>query len=234
MPELTRDVLLDTLDREAAAFRAVLETADLSAPVATCPEWDLRELAAHVAGVHRWARNAVADGELRRDPAPPLPDRAAVVQMYAAAAADLAQALRAVPDHAPCPSFLKPDDTARFWLRRQVHEVAVHRYDAELTAGQSPVLDAEIAADGVAEVLDVFLPRMRARGLLGELPATITLEQSDGHGRWTLGDGAPVATVRAPAQDLLLLLWKRRTPDGVDLTGDADAARAVLSCALAP
>lgn len=234
MPPLPRTVLLDALTREAAAFRAVLATADPATPVPACPEWDLRELAAHVAGVHRWARNAVADGELRRDPTPPLPDGAAVERWYADSVTELIAALRRAPHDAPCPSFLTPHDTAAFWLRRQVHELLVHRYDAELATGVEPVLDTELAADGVAEVLEVFLPRMRARGLLGDLPATLTLEQSDGPGRWTLEGGPIRATVVGPAQDLLLLLWKRRPLDGLEVHGDEDAAHAVLSCALTP
>jgi uncharacterized protein (TIGR03083 family) len=234
VPPLPRTVLLDALTREAAAFRAVLATADLDSAVPACPDWDLRELAAHVAGVHRWALNAVADGELRRDPTPPLPDRAAVETMYADAVTELIAALRRAPDDAPCPSFLTPDDTARFWLRRQVHELLVHRYDAEHATGAEPVLDTELAADGVAEALEVFLPRMRARGLLGDLPATLTLRQSDGPGEWVLSGGPQQATVVGPAQDLLLLLWKRRPLDGLEVHGDEGVARAVLSCALTP
>lgn len=228
---LDREVLLEALAAEAIAFRAVLETADLSARVEHCPEWDLAELAAHLAGVHRWARNAVADGELRRDPTPGLPGRPAVVEWYRSSADALLQALRAAPVDAPCPSFLTPDSTAGFWLRRQVHELVVHRYDAELAADLSPRLDSTVAADGIAEVLEVFLPRMRQRGLLGDLPATITLQQSDGPGSWTVGDGTPSATVHGSAGDLLLMLWKRR-PFDAQVDGDAVAARAVLSCAL--
>jgi uncharacterized protein (TIGR03083 family) len=230
---LDRDVLLDTLAREAGAFCAVLETADLSASVQHCPGWDLVELTAHVAGVHRWARNAVADGELRRDPTPELPDRATVVAWYRASADVLLQALRAAADDRPCPSFLTRDSTAGFWLRRQVHEIVVHRYDAQLAAGLTPQLGSAVAADGVSEVLEVFLPRMRQRGLLGDLPSTVVLQQTDGPGRWTLGDGTPSATVHARAEDLLLGLWKRRPLDG-HIEGDADAVRAVLACALTP
>lgn len=230
---LDRNVLLDALAREADAFRAVLETAELTAAVRHCPGWDLVELSVHVAGVHRWARNAVAEGELRRDPTPELPDRAAVVGWYRSSADALLETLRAAPSDRHCPSFLTPDSTAAFWLRRQVHELVVHRYDAQLSAGLSPRLDSAVAADGVSEVLEVFLPRMRARGLLGDLPGTVVLQQSDGPGSWTLGDGTPSATVHAGAAELLLALWKRR-PLGGRVDGDVTTARAVLSCALTP
>ena len=34
-------------------------------------------------------------------------------------------------------------------------------------------------------------------------------------------DGDPGCTVRGSASDLFLFLWNRRTPDGLDVTGDA-------------
>lgn len=229
-------MLLQALEREAAAFTAVLEVADLSTPVAACPGWDLTELSAHLAGTHRWSRQAVADGVMGREPTPALADRSAVVAWYASSAAELLDTLRAAPDDAPCPTFLSPQGTARFWLRRQVHELAVHRYDAESAAGRQPVLDSELCADGIGEVLEVFLPRMRARGLLGDLPASVLLRLTDGTQSWALGDGSPVASVTADACDLLLLLWKRRDLEGsgVRVQGDAKAAAAVLASALTP
>lgn len=239
-------MLIAALEREAAAFCAVLGTAELTAQVSTCPGWDLTELAAHLAGTHRWARNAVVDGVLRRDPTPPLPDRSAVLDWYRSSADGLLDALRQSADDAPCPTFLSPDGTAAFWLRRQVHELAVHRYDAELAAGRDPVLDGEVSADGISEVLQVFLPRMRARGLLGDLPATVGLKRTDGPEMWLLGDDddgddggdddGPAAVVSATAQVLLLVLWKRIELDAAPafVDGDADAARAVLSAALTP
>lgn len=233
---MNRTRLLDALGQEADAFRTVLETADLAAPVAGCPGWDLTELAAHLAGTHRWARNAVVEGELRRDPTPPLIDRAVVVGWYRSSADGLLDALRETPGDAVCPTFLSSDGTVAFWLRRQAHELAVHRYDAERAADRQPVLDSELSADGVSEVLEVFLPRMRARGLLGALPAALVLRRTDGPGAWTLGDGLPAAAVSASAQVLLLLLWKRLALEDATATvdGDADVARAVLASALTP
>ena len=48
------------------------------------------------------------------------------------------------------------DQTARFWFRRQAHEVAVHRWDAQLAAGDAAPIETELAADGVDERLEML------------------------------------------------------------------------------
>ena len=62
------------------------------------------------------------------------------------------------------------DHTVGFILRRQAHEALVHRVDAEQAAGASRELDAELAADGVAEVPRRDVRRLPAVGLLGAAP----------------------------------------------------------------
>jgi uncharacterized protein (TIGR03083 family) len=229
-----RHALLDALARETAAFAAVLESADLRAPVAACPGWDLTGLAAHLAGVHRWARNAVAEHDLREVPAPALVERRDVVEDYRASAVGLLDALRAAPAGTPCPGFGPRPRTVEFWVRRQPHETAVHRWDAETAAGGRPALDPALSADGVAEVLDVMLPRQVRLERVPPPVHPVVLARTDGPERWVLGEGEPVATVHAEASTLLLLLWRRRTVDDAAVEGDAQAARQVLAGALTP
>lgn len=112
----------------------------------------------------------------------------------------------------------------------------MHRWDVHLAAGRTSVLDARLSADGVDEVVAVMLPRqLRLRRVEG-LPATIVLAQRDDDARWLIGVGESQATLHADAATLLLLLWRRSTLDraDVDVQGDADAARAVLSLPLTP
>ena len=79
--------------------------------------------------------------------------------------------------------------TAAFWFRRQAHETAVHRWDAQRAATPSSVdpIDATLAADGVDEWLEVFVPRFLARtGVPDDLVgATLHLHCTDegGHRR---------------------------------------------------
>jgi uncharacterized protein (TIGR03083 family) len=225
---------LTALWGEAAAFQAALGATDLSAPVPTCGDWDLRALAVHLAGVHRWARNAVAEQELRKDPTPPLPDRAAVVDWCRTSAERLLDALQTAPAGTVCPGLEPGPHNVEWWIRRQAHETAVHRYDAEIAAGITPRLSPHLSTDGVQEVVHVLVPRQRRLGRLQPLPHGIVLARTDGDERWSLGGGQPVAEVHATAATLLLLLWGRVTIADAQVDGDRDAVRRVLAYPLTP
>ena len=115
-------------------------------------------------------------------------------------------------------------------------ETLVHRWDAQTALGRPAAVDADLAADGVAEVVDVMLPRQMALGRQSAL--AFALELRDGEGSWVIGSGER-AVLTAPAADLLLLLWKRRTlgdllSAGAVLTGPQATAETVLAAALTP
>ena len=48
------------------------------------------------------------------------------------------------------------DRSAGFWLRRMLHDEVVHRFDAEMALGIEGGLAADLAADGVSDVLDTM------------------------------------------------------------------------------
>jgi hypothetical protein len=117
-----------------------------------------------------------------------------------------------------------------------VHEVGVHRADAELALGRTARFEPEVAADGVDELLDdlphaaYFAPGVEELRGAGE---SIGLAAEDADLRWrihllpdrfdwvrhetdaTEGD----VVVRGAAGDLLLALYGR--PATVSVTGDA-------------
>lgn len=231
MTLLDRPALLAHLRAEVAAFAACLD-GDLGAPVAACPRWDLAALGAHLGRVHGWAAAALGSDD---EPAfPPRPDRP-LGPWYAEAAAGLLAALEATDPDRPCWT-LWPPSVAGFWLRRQALETLVHRWDAERALGLPADVDPALAADGVAEVVDVLWPRQVALGRTPVLPGALELRA--GADSWLLGAGER-AVLTADAGSLLMLLWKRRTLDGVlaaggTLTGPRAAADAVLAAALTP
>lgn len=190
---------LALLEGEVVAMAGALRDADPARPVAACPGWTTRELAAHVTGVHRWVLRA-----LENNGPPPFDDTLAdgdLAASYAEAAQAMVQRLRELPKDAPAWTFNKNDSTAGFWHRRQLHEIAVHRWDV-----QPYVLDEAIATDGIDEVVDFFLPRQLKTGRL-TLPAE-RLTLTTGDRTWHIGDG-PETTLEGPASDLLLKLWQR-------------------------
>jgi uncharacterized protein (TIGR03083 family) len=126
-------------------------------------------------------------------------------------------------------------------IRRMAQETAVHRVDAEQVAGRPSSIDAELAADGIDEFLEYFLPH--AAKDAHPLGGSVHLHCTDAEGEWTItpgGDGALVVThehtkadtaLRGPASDLLLALWRRVevAATGVQVFGDEELARRFLA-----
>jgi uncharacterized protein (TIGR03083 family) len=136
---------------------------------------------------------------------------------------------RASPD-LQCFTFLPAPSGRAFWARRQAHETGIHRADAEWPSGLITPYDPEIATDGIEELLFGFLLRPRIK-LTAEAPRTLQLRASDVGLDWRVSigpDGLSVArqyasadcSVRATASDLFLLLWNRRSAEGLEVEGD--------------
>jgi uncharacterized protein (TIGR03083 family) len=215
---------LALLEGEVAAMAAALRAADPARPVDSCPDWTVQDLTNHLCAVHRWVLLALRnEGSPAYDESVP-----STADDYAAVSSDLVRQLRALPPEAPCWTFHPDDRTTSFWRRRQLQEVSIHRWDVDQHA-----LDPLVAADGVSEVVDFFLPRMLSRGRTTVPAGTLTLD--DGARTWTLtaSDG-PTATVSGSTHDLNLALWGRQAPDALKVEGDEAFAAAVFAAALTP
>ncbi|PPF44403.1 hypothetical protein C5B85_09620 [Pseudoclavibacter sp. AY1F1] len=111
---------IDATEKAAASFGLLLETADLAMPVPSCPGWSLADLAAHLGGVHRWARAQLLGGGEQVDrqaPDAPLGDRDAFVAWFREGAAELVGTLRELPADAACWA-LYPPARASTWAKR--------------------------------------------------------------------------------------------------------------------
>jgi len=71
-------------------------------------------------------------------------------------------------------------------------------------------------------VVDDLYPRQVRLGRVEALTKPVVFAFTDAFGEAVLGDGEPAVRVAGRAEDLLLVLWGRRTPDMVDLTVDGD------------
>ena len=199
-------------------------------------DWLVRDLVAHVGGVHRWAADVVRTGVSDLDTAagrlvgrgPPDDE---LVEWYAAGHRELVKALRAAPPDLVAGTFLPAQSPLHFWTRRQAHETAVHRADADAASADRAEFDADFAQDGIAEFLQGFALRPSlAKG--GSW--TLRLQASDGAAWWvTLGsDPARAANaessdhadlvVSGRSSDLYLWLWNRDC--AVELEGQEDLA----------
>jgi uncharacterized protein (TIGR03083 family) len=226
------DAYLGELDTHGRALAIAVQRAGLDAPVPTCPEWDARALVDHVGMVHRWAAAHVRDAaqgarpELEHAPAD------GVLDWFRDGHAALVRTLRASGPDQPCWAFLAgAPKTATFWARRQAHETAIHRADAESATGSMPAFDPAFALDGIGELLEGFYGRPGGT-LRCDPPFTLRVAPTDADLSWhvTVGpDGREIVrdgagevdcTLSGPAPDLYLQLWNRAPANPVTVTGD--------------
>ncbi len=217
---------LESIERESEAFAATIRADSLDRRVPGCPDWALRDLVWHLGRVQQfWAFDVRAgvDAPPEFDEAQPGPTEAGALAAWMRdATRELLDALRGAPADAPAWTWWHEPRIAGAIGRHQVQEAAVHRWDAQSALGTPEPLPATLAADGVDEFLEIAR-QMRP-------PAPIAFEATDTGRTFTLSDGAPTVTVSAPSGDLVLLLYRRLSPDAVRVDGD----RAALDEYLAP
>ncbi len=245
-PALATAEYIAQLDAEGGLLASAAAGLSLDLPVPPCPPWSLRDLLRHVGYVHRWATRYVTERHTERVPrldetavlAQDIPD-AALLDWFRAGHAALVGALASAGPGLACWSFLPAPSPLAFWARRQAHETTMHRVDAELAAAAvapgRPVtpVPAGRAADGLDELLMGFARRNARHGPRSDPPRALFVDA--GTARWVTrmgperaevdrgwdGSGGPGdCTVTGPAPELYLLLWNRRGPAGLEVTGD--------------
>ena len=234
---------VEALRREGELLAAAAERAGMAAAVPSCPRWAVRDLLKHTGYVHRWATGFVAGGLGR--PSGGLSEEEILSQgpgdgelpgWFREGHAALVRALAQAPPDLDCWAFLAAPSPLAFWARRQAHETAIHRVDAERAAGRTaaPAFEPAFAADGVDELIMGFLARNIRRGGWPGLDGSLAIHAADGAAGgadWLVAGGAgepgvsrgagPAGgTVTGPARDLYLALWNRGPADGLQVTGD--------------
>jgi uncharacterized protein (TIGR03083 family) len=227
----------------------LLSVADPETPVPTCPGWVLRQLLTHVGRGDRWAATIVRNRADARvdirtvaDGKPPADDP---IGWLAASARLLIDEVAATGPDVPVWTFTGPKPAA-WWIRRRLHEATVHRADAAIALGVPFAIEAELAADGVSEWLDILTSRpVPDDGPTLPNGATLHLHAIDdclgAHGEWLVrsegrrvvwehGHGKGIAAVRGSAADLLQAVLRRIPADDprLQVLGDAAAWRTWL------
>ena len=226
--------LIDSLVADGPRLADAAAAAGWDALVPGCPDWTVRDLVVHTGGVHRWAADIVGERRDTFDTAAgdavgsgPADD--GLRDWFTAGHAMLVETLRAAPADLVCPTFLPADSPRHFWARRQAHETAIHRADAEQAAGDRPSFDVGIAQDGIGELLLGFA-RRRSNAIA--TPGRLALRASDGPSWLVTFGGEKIeaaavnedgdATVDGTSSDLYLWLWNR--PSAARVTGDESVA----------
>lgn len=231
MPVLTMMTYAHHLEREGRAIAEAAAAGGLAAPVPACPGWTMTDLLNQVEQSCRGIAALVAGGVTQLDGTPSLPPPAGgdPVAGCLEEVATLADTLRATPAERPVWNWSVAGRTASCWARRMALDITVHCWDAQDAVGTAEPLDAELAADGVAEFFDVFLPTGLAMGTVTPTAATLRFEFADVADPLDRAEpvepnlGLPVdgvTLIRGPASDLLLAVWHRRPFGNLLVSGD--------------
>jgi uncharacterized protein (TIGR03083 family) len=232
------------LERDSRAL-VDLVASDQRVSVPACPDWTMRDLAAHVGWVWAMATGLIDTRATAFAPpgaeadVPDDDDR--VVSWLEERRTALLTAVRAIAPDEPVWGWWGGTDGG-FYHRRMALETMIHRWDAADALGRSVRLDRELAVDGIDELLDVGLRHYLDTGQRSAPGGSLHLHCTDGEGEWlaeVIDDQLVVrhehakgdAAVRGPAASLLLYLWGRPAPE-VEVLGDAATAAAWV--ALAP
>jgi uncharacterized protein (TIGR03083 family) len=231
------DASLEAIGAESRRLSDAVEAADLDAIVPSCPEWTVRDLAHHIGrGQWFWGENVAArDADAMADAGlTPMPEDGDLLAWLGWCTYSLLHALREAGPDAPCWSWWPAPRTSGAVSRHQAQEVSVHRWDAELAAGGGSLgatgaLAADVATDGVGEFIEMMIGD-RAAALTGE----VVLTASDTGGNWRVGsvrDGGASrrAELRAPASDLVLMLYRRLPVPDAEVEGDPMLVASLLS-----
>ncbi len=239
---------LDALRRQGELMAAAADRAGLATAVPPCPSWQVKDLLRHTGYIHRWAARHItecprqvidgpAEAEILRGGAADED----LLDWFRAGHTALVETLAAADPAVACATFMAAPSPLAFWARRQAHETAIHRADAERAAGITPDYPAEFAADGIDELITGFGQRRKyqpqadsasASGLLRVIAADTgdawSIEGREGRLQPRRETGAGPAgaagcTVSGPASGLYLFLWNRAgaADAGVIVTGDS-------------
>lgn len=196
------DVYLDRVQEQADALRAAAVKAGPDADVPTAPGWNVQRLVGHIARVHDWVVLAL-DADPAKEPprAGRPPEEWETLLAYWDDRLDtMVDGLRRRGPDAPAWTFGFAGTTG-WWARRQAHETAIHRLDAEHAAHGDAVdhlvFDPEFAADGIDEALTVMIARKPA-----EASGTVLYHAADAGRAWLVTATAGEPPSAEPATEL--------------------------------
>jgi uncharacterized protein (TIGR03083 family) len=240
---------LDKLRRQGGLLADAAERAGLDAAVPPCPPWLVHDLLRHTGYVHRWAARHIAErpGQVidGLPEAEILHGGAAdsdLLAWFRAGHAALVETLAGADPALDCATFMAAPSALAFWARRQAHETAIHRADAESAAGTMPEYPAEFAADGIDELIMGFGRRRKYQSAAGADGGRLHVVAADTGDAWSIdahegsmqprrgtgnaGDRAG-CSVSGAASGVYLYLWNRLDAEraGVTVAGNADLLR---------
>ncbi len=202
----------------------------------------MRQLVEHLGEVHRtWTASVEQRAEdfddIDRSDVFWSPLKGDLLAWFEDGLAALVRALRSTPEEATFWTWWPPQRNVAFLRRRMAHENAVHRWDCQAAHGEPTPVDPRLAADGIDELLTVYLQRWAEPRGAGE---EVSFHATDTGDAWSvrIGDGTlevragalPAgAWVEGKASEVLLALWGRVPLGRLVTEGDLTPLRQLLA-----
>jgi uncharacterized protein (TIGR03083 family) len=237
----TKDFWLAALRADGPALQDAVAETGPDAAVPACPGWTVADLVEHLTSLSKWVRETAPRGVVTKPEArvvpSPRPEWPDALEGLRRELTRTVETLDALDPEFPAWTWPAQAKKAGFWHRRMAHEISVHRWDAEAAAGRPGAIETKLAADGVNEILDTWLPagrRLEPTDLLG----VVHLVATDASYEWFLrlrGTGVALldtgtildsddhharAEAIGTASDLQLALMGRRPLDVLTISGD--------------
>jgi uncharacterized protein (TIGR03083 family) len=181
MARLDHPTYLRHIRDESQRFRDVLAVCNPRAGVPSCPDWNADDLLWHLGEVQHfwtWVVTNRPKGPDEYDQPERPGDHAGLLSFYDVQYVALVAALEVAEPTDEAWTWSQ-DHTVAFISRRQAHEALIHRRDAELAADTLTPFPADLAADGVDEVLDVMYGGCPPWGEFSPLPHYVRLDLTD-------------------------------------------------------
>lgn len=227
---------LGHLQAEAARLGEVARMG-LDAAVPSCPGWTVESVVRHVAQVYVHKVEVLRLGAQPADWPPDFSGRD-TLEWYDEARAAIVDALEKAGTSLESWTFNPRDSTSGFWYRRMALESVVHRIDVEQAHEVVTPIEAELALDGIDELLYPNLggPWWEEGDTAHPIDATVRITSA---GRsWTIradstsveisqgAEGEPAAEIFGDPTPVYLWLWGRVANDAIRTAGDEDVVRA--------
>jgi uncharacterized protein (TIGR03083 family) len=226
---------LDAIRRESDLFYATADGADPELGVPSCPGWSIADLVWHLGEVHWFFATDIelraSDPEqIEKDKPERPPDYSELLAFGRSQLDRMISLLEQTGDATPVWTWAlqESDHNVGFIRRHQVQEAAVHRWDMQKAANQSPPdpIDPESAADSIDEYFTISLPWVVNESK--PLPGSVHLHCTDTDGEWFIHPSGRVERIhakadvalRGTASDLLLTLYTRVDVSAVDIVGE--------------
>jgi len=229
---------LASLKENGTGLLDTASSADLTAPVPSCPGWTLSDLVFHVGKVWDfWTEIVTAQltavDQVRNLPGPDQPDDDHLIIWAKSQLESCLAVLHTADPNAEIWTWIGTNQPISWVHRRMAQETAVHRWDVEHTARTDWTIDPTVASDGIDEFL-----MWHAHSRLNDSPkvgGSVHLHCTDADGEWTItnpdSDNMKFdrthtksdAAIKGEANALLLWVWRRPGPR-VEIFGDTAVA----------